>query len=144
MRGGTAHVTVIISDEEIGSPITRHPDAVLALNGPSLEKYQSLLKPGGILVYNSSLVADLPQPIRADIRVIAIPASDIATQLGDIKMANMVGLGALIAATDILPLAALGRTLHHHLPKEKQKLVAANEHALEYGARLGQPVPEAR
>jgi 2-oxoglutarate ferredoxin oxidoreductase subunit gamma len=138
MRGGTAHVMVIISDEEIGSPLVRHPGAAIILNNPSMEKYEPLVRTGGVLVYNSSLIAGVPT--RSDLTYIAIPASDIATELGSVKMANMVAVGALLAATGTLPLTAVAQVLPHHLSANKRELLAANEQALRRGAELGEPV----
>ena len=88
MRGGTANVTVIISDDEIGSPIVRQPQVAIVFNLPSMEKYESLVKAGGVLVYNSSLIDSEPQ--RTDITYVPVPANDIAEELGNLKMANMV------------------------------------------------------
>src|SRR5512135_2939075 len=88
MRGGTAHCTVIISNEEIGSPLVRNPSNVLAFNNPSVEKYEGLMMPGGVLVYNSSLVSHVIQ--RTDIEVIPVPASQIASDLGNARLLNMV------------------------------------------------------
>lgn len=136
MRGGTAHATVIISDEEIGSPLVRHPSAAVVLNNPSLEKYEPLVKVGGALVYNSSLIERPPQPGRTDIDTIAVPANDIATELGDIKVANMVAVGGLVAAIDVLPLSAVIQALRRHLPSSKGELLALNEQALRRGAQL--------
>ena len=136
MRGGTAHVTVIISDEEIGSPVVRCPKAALVLNNPSLEKYEPLVQPGGVLVYNSSLIASTSQ--RIDIRYVPVPASDIAAELGDGKIANMVALGALVAVTGVTPLAAVKQALAHHLPQSKRELLAADEQALQRGAQCAE------
>ncbi|UCC89976.1 MAG: 2-oxoacid:acceptor oxidoreductase family protein [Anaerolineales bacterium] len=138
MRGGTAHVTVIIGDEEIGSPITRYPSAAMALNSPSLEKYEPLVKEGGVLVYNSSLISRVHQ--RSDIRYIPVPANEVATNLGNVKMANMVALGALVAVTKVLPLEAVAQALRDHLPESKRDLVEPNLEALRRGAELGTSV----
>jgi 2-oxoglutarate ferredoxin oxidoreductase subunit gamma len=137
MRGGTAHVTVIIGDEEIGSPVVRCPRAALVLNTPSLEKYEPLVQSGGVLVYNSSLIA--PASRRADIHYVAVPASDIAAELGDIKVANMVALGALVAATQVVPLVVVKQALLHQLPQSKRELLVANEQALQRGAQCAEP-----
>lgn len=132
MRGGTAHVDVIISPEEIGSPLVPHPDIALVLNNPSFEKYEPLVKERGVLVYNSSLIS---APLRrTDISYVAIPASDIAAKLGDVKIANMVGLGALISVTHLLPLATVIQALYEHLLQNKLILLALNELALRQGA----------
>src|SRR5512139_3241904 len=95
MRGGTAHCTVVISDEPIGSPLVRRPTSVIALNLPSFQKYEGLVKPSGLLVYNSSLID--ARPMRGDIRYAAVPANVIAEQLGNVRQANVVLLGAFLA-----------------------------------------------
>src|SRR5512136_66088 len=83
MRGGTAHCTVVVSDEPIGSPLVRHPTSAIALNLPSFERYEPLIKPGGLLVYNKSLIAATPG--RADIHYVAVPANVIAEELGNVR-----------------------------------------------------------
>lgn len=140
IRGGTANVTVMISDEEIGSPLVRFPDAALVLNFPAFEKYEPLVKPGGLLVYNSSLITAAPR--RTDITCLAVPATGIAGQLGDAKVANMVGLGALAAASGVLPLPALNRALAGHLLSDRPELLARNEQALQQGAALALSVAD--
>ncbi len=137
MRGGTANVTVIISDEEIGSPVVQQPDAAIIFNNPSMEKFEMLVKAGGNLVYNSSLIDSLPR--RTDITYLPVPANDIAQELGNVKMANMVALGAMIAATQILPLTTVSQALKDHLPSSKQSLLKINEQALQRGAALVEP-----
>jgi len=134
MRGGTAHCTVVIGDEPIGSPIVRRPDMVMAMNLPSADKYEELLKPNGLLVANGSLVK---RPIqRHDIDVIVIPANDIAEKHGSIRLANVVMLGALLAVTDLLPLASVEQALTDHLPERHRCLLEANKTALRTGARF--------
>jgi 2-oxoglutarate ferredoxin oxidoreductase subunit gamma len=132
MRGGTAHCTVVLSDEPIGSPLVRRPSSVVALNLPSFEKYEPLVKPGGLLVYNSSLTDR--QPVRTDIRIIPVPANDIAEELGNIRQANMVLLGAYLAATNALPLDALVAALEKHLPGRQRRFLESNKEALRRGA----------
>jgi 2-oxoglutarate ferredoxin oxidoreductase subunit gamma len=139
MRGGTAHCTVIISDDEIGSPLVRNPSAVIAMNMPSLDKYESLVTPGGVLVVNSSLTTR--HPTRTDIRVIEVPANAIAEELGSGKLANIVLTGALLAATQALPLDAVERALINHLPERHRALLDANRHALRRGAALVEMTP---
>ena len=134
MRGGTANVTVIISDEEIGAPVVRQPQVALVFNIPSMEKYEPLVRAGGALIYNSSLV-DSAHP-RADISYYPAPANDIAQELGNPTTANMVALGAMIAATQLMPLAAVRQALRRHLPASKQMLLQENELALQRGAAL--------
>jgi len=138
MRGGTAHVTVIISDEEIGSPVIRHPSAAIVLNNPSMETYELLVKDGGVLVYNSSLIS--ATPARPEINYVPVPANDIASELGSIRMANMVTLGALVAVTGILPLETVGQALREHLPESKRPMLEPNLQALERGAECAQRV----
>ncbi len=132
MRGGTANCTVIIADEEIGSPIVRTPQAVIALNLPSVEKYESMVKPGGVLVINKSIVDR--KVTRTDIKVVEVPGNDIAEKIGDKRMTNMVLLGGLLANLPILPLEAIEKTLKEHLPERHHKLLPSNYKALREGA----------
>jgi 2-oxoglutarate ferredoxin oxidoreductase subunit gamma len=132
MRGGTAHCTVIVSDETIGSPLVRHPSNVVAFNNPSVEKYESLLVENGTLIYNSSLVTRAIG--RRDIHAIPIAASDIAAELGSPKLVNMVLLGALLATTQILPIESVARALELHLSAEHRGLLDLNKRALRRGA----------
>ncbi len=137
MRGGTAHCTVIISDDEVGAPIVARPDIAVALNLPSFDKYEPLVKPGGLLVVNSSLVASESQ--RADIDVVAVPANGIAEEWGTPKMLNMAAVGAMLAARPVLPLAVIEAALAAHLPATKQHLIEANRQVLRHGFAVGQP-----
>lgn len=141
MRGGTAHCTVIISDDEIGSPLVRNPAAVIAMNMPSLDKYESLVAPGGVLVVNSSLTTHAAA--RTDIRAIEVPANAIAEELGSVtrSVANLVLTGALLAATNALSLEAVERALEAHLPEKHRKLLGANKEALRRGAALAEATP---
>jgi len=133
MRGGTANCTVIISDEEIGSPVVRNPQVAVAMNRPSLDKYEPLVKKGGYLVVNTSIV-DRPVE-RKDINVILVPANEVAEELGDRRMANMVILGALLANLSILPLEAIEKALREHLPERHHVLLPKNYQALREGAK---------
>lgn len=133
MRGGTANCTVIVADEEIGSPLVSRPAAVIAMNLPSLDKYEPLVRGGGVLVVNQSIVNR--EPARKDIKVIMIPANDIAEKLGDKRLANMVMLGALMANDSFLPIEAVEKSLQDHLPKRHQDLLAKNFEALREGAK---------
>lgn len=134
MRGGTANCTVIIADEEIGAPIVRYPKAVIALNLPSLDKYEKLVKPGGILIANSSLMDRGVS--RTDISSVEIPANEIAEEIGNKRLMNMVTLGALLARLPVLPVAALERALEDHLPARHKKLLPDNYEALQRGAEF--------
>jgi 2-oxoglutarate ferredoxin oxidoreductase subunit gamma len=132
MRGGTAHCTVVVSEEPIGAPLVRRPGAVIALNRPSFEKYEALVQPGGLLVYNSSLI-DV-RPARDDIRYVPVSANTVAEALGNVRQANVVLLGALLAATGLLPLSAVEQALDAHLPERQRKYLETNKEALRRGA----------
>jgi len=134
MRGGTANCTVIISNEEIGAPLVRHPRAVVAFNRPSLDKYEPLLVPEGTLIANAALVARAVQ--RADLQTVLVPANELAEQIGDRRLANMVMLGALLANLPLLPENAIEKALAEHLPARHHKLLPQNYQALREGARF--------
>ena len=132
MRGGTANCTVIVADEEIGSPLVRNPKAAIVMNLPSLDKYEPALVPGGVLVVNSSMInRDIK---RTDIQVVMIPGNEIAEKLGDKRMANMALLGGLLANLPILPISAVEKALEAHLPARHKKLLPMNLEALKKGA----------
>jgi 2-oxoglutarate ferredoxin oxidoreductase subunit gamma len=112
-RGGTANCTVIISGEEIGSPVVNQADAVIVMNEPSLGRFEPEVKPGGVILVNSSLVKR--EARREDIRAVYIPASEIAEKLGSAKSANMVMVGAFIAVTRALDPEEVERTIGEKL-----------------------------
>jgi 2-oxoglutarate ferredoxin oxidoreductase subunit gamma len=132
MRGGTANCTVVISDEEIGSPMVSRPTAVIAMNLPSLDKYEDKVKSGGVLVVNQSMVDR--EVKRTDIKVVMVPANTISEELGDKRMTNMVLLGALLANLDVLPTAAVEKALKEHLPVRHHNLLPLNKEAMKRGA----------
>jgi len=136
MRGGKARCTVVVSDEEIGSPLVRRPSAAIVLNIPSMEAFESAVKPDGVLVVNSSLVPQKSE--RTDVRAIHIPASDMATELGNVRMANVICLGALVQATGVVSLEAIAQALDDHLPERHRKLLGLNKEALRKGAALAE------
>lgn len=136
MRGGTANCSVVISDEPVGSPVISEPDVIVAMNRPSMERFEATLKPGGILVYNSSLI-DI-KPKRTDIKVVAVPANDIAVELGNPKVANMVVVGAVIKNTNIVGLETVISVLKKTFTGKKADLVNINKTALEKGMTLSQ------
>jgi 2-oxoglutarate ferredoxin oxidoreductase subunit gamma len=146
MRGGTAHCTVVISDEPIGSPMVRHPSAVIALNLPSVDKYEGLVKPNGLLVYNSSLIE---RPVyRSDLTVLAVPANAISEEEtaalvegGDRRLANVTSLGTLVQATGVLPLEAIENALQSHLPERHRRWLEPNLRALRRGAAIAERAP---
>jgi 2-oxoglutarate ferredoxin oxidoreductase subunit gamma len=132
MRGGTAHCQVVISSEEIGSPLTAHPTCAIVLNNPSMEKYEPLVKEGGLLLLDSSLVP--ARTSRQDIREIALPAKEIAASLGMPQAANMVMLGALAAATGVVSIETLEEVLKEKLGARHASTLEANKRALRCGA----------
>ena len=134
MRGGTAHCVVIISDDEIGAPIVKNPAAVIVMNIPSLDRYESLVKPGGVLVVNTSLVDRNPE--REDIGVVLVPANEIAEELGNTRLANLVLLGALLDRLDVLSIEQVGEGLKIHIPEHRRNLLDSNLEALRRGAEL--------
>jgi 2-oxoglutarate ferredoxin oxidoreductase subunit gamma len=138
MRGGTAHCTVIISDEEIGSPIVRNPTLAVALNLPSLDKYERLVQPGGLLVANASLINREVE--RKDIQAIHIPANKIAQEIGNMRLANMAAIGAMITTRPILTIESLKQALGDHLPKRHKNLLPANYKALDQGAAFAERI----
>jgi 2-oxoglutarate ferredoxin oxidoreductase subunit gamma len=129
MRGGTANCSVIVTEENIGSPIVTQATSVVVMNRPSLDKFEKALVPGGVVIMDKSLVNREVE--RKDITVLSIPASEIADELGDKRIANMVLLGALVAQTGVLPMEALLQALKEH---GKASFYELNKKALEKGA----------
>ena len=130
MRGGTANCSVIISDEPIGSPVVYEATAVVAMNLQSLDKFEPALLPKGVLIINSSLIEK--EAKRDDIQVYRIPVSEIAAELGNPKMANMVGLGGLLAATKAVKIESLFQAFGKKFAA-KPELLAANKEAIQRG-----------
>jgi 2-oxoglutarate ferredoxin oxidoreductase subunit gamma len=131
MRGGTANCTVILSEEEIGAPVVRYPETAIVFNRPSFDKYAALVKQGGLLLVNTSLVNSKCD--RDDIVIDRIPASDIASALGNMKMANMVMLGAMVKRTSIVSLNTVKHQLELHLSERQRKWLEPNKLALDKG-----------
>ena len=136
MRGGTANCTVIVSDEEIGSPLVRHPTAAIVLNPPSFERYEPMMQKDGVLLVNASLISSPPQ--RSDIRRIDVKANEMAAEMGVAQMANVILLGALVQATGVLKLETLDRVLDEHVSARHRDKLEANKQALRKGAALAQ------
>jgi 2-oxoglutarate ferredoxin oxidoreductase subunit gamma len=139
MRGGTANCTVIIADGPIGAPIVSRPDIVVALNLPSFEKYEPVIKPGGLFVVNSAIVTE--RATRKDIETVYVPANTIAEAAGSVKMLNMAALGALLARRPVLDRGAVSQALRDHLPERKRGLLEANLEVFERGYRLAEEEP---
>jgi len=136
MRGGTANCTVIIADEEIGSPVVRKPTIAIVMNIPSLDKYEPLVKADGVLVIDSSMVDR--RATREDIQVLELPATEMAEAMGNKKMTNMFLLGALLKKFPVVPLEAVKKSLESHMPARHQNLMQLNFKALDAGANTVQ------
>jgi 2-oxoglutarate ferredoxin oxidoreductase subunit gamma len=135
MRGGTSNCTVVMSDRPIGSPISKRPHALIVLNLPSLDKFEDSLRPGGIVVVNTSLINRLPR--RTDVTVVPVAANEIAIELGNAKAANMVALGAFVGASGLVEKESVDEVLRESFAA-RPKLVAINEEALRRGFEIGQ------
>ncbi len=134
MRGGTANCTVVISDEEIGSPQVRQPRAIIVMNLPSLDKYEEKVAPDGYLVINTSLVNRKAK--RKDIHVIEIPGTELAEEIGDKRLANSIMLGALTAKAKFLKMKSVEKGLEKSLKGKKKTLLEINKEALRKGAEF--------
>jgi 2-oxoglutarate ferredoxin oxidoreductase subunit gamma len=132
VRGGTANCTVIISSDEIGSPVVQSPSAMLIFNEASFKKFEKRIKRAGNLFLNTSLVQE--RPTRTDITRIEIKANQIAEDLGDIRIANMVMLGAYLEKTGVVALESVLTALKQVLPARRHALISLNERALRCGA----------
>lgn len=132
MRGGTANCTVVIADEEIGSPTVKYPKAAVVMNLPSLDRFEPLVTPGGVLIVNSSLVNR--DPVRTDITWVMLPAQEIAETIGPRRLLNMVMLGALLDKLPILTLADIKAALDAHMPERHKKFFKSNVEALDKGS----------
>lgn len=130
-RGGIARAGVIVSDEEIASPLVTTPDSVLVMNMDSLPLCEGMLKAGGLMVINSSLVSEDPK--RKDIRVHRIEAQGIAEGIGSAKIANMVALGAMAKLTGALELSTVEKILMKFFPEDKRNFVPMNVKAIQAG-----------
>jgi 2-oxoglutarate ferredoxin oxidoreductase subunit gamma len=132
MRGGTANCSVVVADDEVSSPIVSRPDTAVVLNEPSLAKFEPMLRPGGLLIVNSSLVNTKPK--RTDIKVALVPCNAIAQELGSIKVANMVALGALAGLTGAVSIEAITKALPKVFKRAKPEMLELNVKALRKGA----------
>ncbi len=132
VRGGTANCTVCISDEEIASPVASAPDFAVVLNKPSMVKYSGIIKKNGVLIMNSSLIDSEPE--RDDIRIIKVPANDIAIELGNEKTLNMIMLGAFTECTGITTQDSLIKALGMVLKSKKAGIIELNREGMARGA----------
>ena len=132
MRGGTCNCSVVISDEAIGSPVINDADVAICLNQPSMEKFENSIKPGGVLIIDSSLVHIKPK--RTDIRFIPMNASDIASELGNMAFATISMLGCLSEATKCFSRDSFEASLREVLPERRHHLIPSNLEAFDKGA----------
>jgi 2-oxoglutarate ferredoxin oxidoreductase subunit gamma len=132
MRGGTANCTVVISNREIGSPVIGKPLSAIIMNSPSLMKFEDRLKPGGLLLLNSSLV-DPHDVSRKDLELVPIPLNEIGSQLGYTKLANMVALGAYVEKTRIIKEASIPDALTSILDQRHHRMIPSNLEAINKG-----------
>jgi 2-oxoglutarate ferredoxin oxidoreductase subunit gamma len=130
MRGGTAYCTVVISDRPIGSPIIRNPMHLVAMNRPSLEKFAPMVKPGGVIMINSSLISISSG--RKDIDELNVPANDIAKKLGNVRSLNIVALAAFVARSKVVDFDVLRECVKKEFSK-KEKLIPLNMEAVTAG-----------
>jgi 2-oxoglutarate ferredoxin oxidoreductase subunit gamma len=135
MRGGTAMCTVIIADDEIGSPLTARPQAVIVMNEASLDKYQPIVKPGGLVFVNTSLIPK-DKVTRTDLDVVLIAANDLAAQLGNSKMSNMIVLGTFVERTGIVKLETIEKSFADVMPERWHGLIPLNVRAMNIGAEF--------
>ena len=133
-RGGTANVTVIVSEERISSPILSQYDVAIVLNQPSLDKFESKVKPGGILIYDGFGIIN--PPTRKDINVYRIDAMDKAAELKNSKVFNMIVLGGLLKVCQIVSTNGLNKALYKTLPERHHGLIPLNMEAVEAGGQI--------
>ena len=133
-RGGTANVTVIVSDEKISSPILSKFDIAIVLNQPSLEKFEPKLKPGGILIYDSYGI--LNPPTRKDITVYRIDAMDKAAEMKNAKVFNMIVLGGLLKVAPVVSTKGVEKALYKTLPERHHSMIPLNMQAIEEGGKI--------
>ncbi|MDI6703640.1 MAG: 2-oxoacid:acceptor oxidoreductase family protein [bacterium] len=133
MRGGTANFALTISSCEIASPVFSNPDTAIIMNQPSLDKFEERIIQNGLLVINTSLISR--EIIRSDLKILRVPATEIASQIGNLKVANMVILGAYVNKTRVVALETVVESLPSILPEHLYKFLSLNSCALREGAR---------
>lgn len=138
MRGGTANCIAIISDTRISSPILTKFDTVIALNQPSLDKFEQAVKSGGLLIYEASTI--LNPPTRTDIEIVPIEAANEATKLNNSKVMNMIILGALLKKKPVITFESALEGLKKVLPERYHKLIPLNKSAMEKGMELAEKI----
>lgn len=132
MRGGTANCSVVVSDGEVYTPVVSRPDTVIVLNEPSLAKFEHLVKPGGLMIVNSSLVNS--KVTRMDIQTIYIPCNELAEKAGNARAANLIALGAYSAATGAVTIDGISAAMKKVFKRAKPEVLELNRKTLEAGA----------
>ena len=135
MRGGTANCTVAISDREIGSPIVQRPVCAIVMNLPSLDKFGPRVKRGGLLVVNASLVPEKEVRFKG-FQCVMVPTRDLALELGNERLANMVMLGATVRKSGVIRIGSLKKALYPALDRRYHTMIETNAAALERGAKF--------
>ena len=133
MRGGESNCTIVVADRPIGSPVVAQPDTAIVMDRPSLARLQGVVDGSGLMMINSSLVGARPR--RKRLRVHQVPATHLAEELGDTRVANVVMLGAFIAVDGLVSAASVRQALRELLPRRRRQLLELNERALERGMR---------
>lgn len=133
-RGGAATCTVVISDQEVGSPVIGRPAAALIFNPLSMEKYFDKVRPDGFCLVNTSLVDDSEERERTDLDVLKLPLNEMALDVGDARLVNMVALGAYAAKIPVVSLDGLKAALTDVLPERNHRFIPLNVRALDLGA----------
>jgi len=134
MRGGTANCTVVISDEPVASPVTSSAEVIVAMNIPSLLKFEPAVTENGYLFINQSVVDR--EPTRKDIHVVKVPCNEIADELGNLKVANMVMLGTVVGATNVVDVDSVFKALEKKLAGGKATLIEINKQAILKGIEI--------
>lgn len=138
MRGGTANVTVILSDERISSPILTEYDTAIILNQQSMDKFEKSVKPGGLLIYDGNGISHHPE--RKDIRIFRIDAADEAAKMGFNKIFNMIVLGGYLKVNAVVKLENVIKGLKKSLPERYHHMIPDNEKAILRGMEIIHPV----
>lgn len=137
VRGGTAHSMVVISSDGIAVPVVRFPDTCFAMNEPSFRRFEGQMKKGGLMIVNTSLIVN-KKNTRNDIELLNIPLTDIAISLGNVRVANMVALGAYIAKKKSISLKSIVTAMKDLIPAYRHHMLGLNEMAIREGMRYGQ------
>lgn len=133
MRGGTSNCSVVVNDDKVASPIIANPDCLIAMNKPSLVKFQDRVKKGGVIIVNSSLITD--KVAREDVKAVYLDANELALQAGNAKTANIIILGAYIKLSGLFTLELVGEVIKEKFAA-KPKVIPANLKALEIGYNI--------